>query len=260
MKPRPSLPPEDCYATRKKIEYILHSLAQYRIKLGRPLHILDFGCGNATQLGQYVINDTDFYTGIDIHGPSLAYARDHFGGPTARFLDAIPPDETFDILIVSEVLEHLDAPGALLAATVTHHLRSHGIVFGSIPHGYGLTEIEKYIDQKLHLYPMFRAIFRFMHRVMKRNAPRVLNQPPYNYNSGHVQFFTRKQLQAVAAEAGLELAELRNGSLMGADLSGATILRPRFMIRLNTWIADYLPSWAAATWFFRLEFRQKEQR
>ena len=249
----PEIPPEDAYATAKKIRFMQDRLGHLRETLGRPLRILDFGCGNAVQMGQYLINGTDLYVGVDMHEPSLAYARTRFGGMAARFVDRAPEEMRFDVLIVSEVLEHLDDPGTVLAALVSKHLESNGVVLGSVPNGYGLTEIEKYIDQKLGLYRGLRACVRQVRKCTGRGEPKKTAELPYNHESGHVQLFTRNKLRTVAATAGLELAELRKGTVMGADLSGVTLLRPRFMIRFNTWIADYVPYWAAASWFFRLE-------
>lgn len=249
----PELPPEDVYATAKKVRFMRDRLAGLREALGRPLRILDFGCGNAVQMGRYLINGTDTYVGVDTHEPSLVYARAHFGGQKARFLDRPPEEEKFDVLVVSEILEHLDDPGRVLAGLVSQHLASGGVVLGSVPNGYGLTEIEKYIDQNLGLYRGLRAGVRSMRALLGRRDRQRTTQAPYNYDSGHVQFFTRSKLRAAAAAAGLALTELRNGSLMGADLSGVTVLRPGFMIRFNTWVADYVPHWAAATWFFRLD-------
>lgn len=249
----PELPPEDVYATAKKIRFMRDRLAGLREALGRPLRILDFGCGNAVEMGQYLINGTDSYVGVDMHEPSLAYAREHFGGPAAQFVDRAPEGQTFDVVVVSEVLEHLDDPGAVLAALVSGHLAPDGVVLGSVPNGYGLTEIEKYIDKKLCLYPVLQACVRQVRKFTGRGEPKKIARLPYNHESGHVQFFTKRKLRAVAAAAGLDLAELRKGTVMGADLSGATFLRPQFMIGINTWAADYVPYWAAATWFFRLE-------
>ena len=249
----PELPPEDVYATAKKIRFVRNRLARLREALGRPLRILDFGCGNAVQMGQYLINGTDLYVGVDMHEPSLAYARAHFGGMAARFVARAPEESRFDVLIVSEVLEHLDDPGAELGALVLKHLESDGVVLGSVPNGYGLTEIEKYIDKKLRLYRGLRACVHQVRRCTSHGEPQKATELPYNHDSGHVQFFTRSKLRMVAATAGLELVELRKGTVLGADLSGVTLLRPQFMIQFNTWVADYVPYWAAATWFFRLE-------
>jgi len=242
------LPPEDVYATVKKIRFVLERVERYRRDVNPNPRILDFGCGNATALGKYVINEGVDYLGVDMHVPSLDYAREHFGGPNARFLTELPMDEQFDILLYSEVLEHLDDPAEVLRA---HRpvLRPGGIVLGSIPNGYGLTEIEKYVDRNLHLYQGLRWIWRRLGRGSQVTAAESL---PYNYASGHVQFFTQGRLKRIVRSAGYCLAELRNGSVMGADLSGTTFLRSQALIGLNTRLADYLPAWAAATWHFML--------
>ncbi len=242
------LPLEDVYATVKKIRFVLKHIERYRREVNPNPRVLDFGCGNAAALGQYVIGEGIDYLGVDLHLPSLDYAREHFGGPRARFQPELPSGEQFDIILYSEVLEHLDDPGAMLRA---HRpaLRSGGIVLGSIPNGYGLTEIEKYVDRKLHLYQALRWVWR---RLGRGSQVSDADLPPYNYASGHVQFFTSSALERVVKSAGYRLDEMRNGSVMGADLSGATFLRSKKLIDLNTRLADHLPAWAAATWHFQL--------
>lgn len=247
-QPLVELPAEDVFASTKKIRYVLDRIERYREVVDRPPRVLDFGCGNGVALSQYVISAGVDYIGVDMHRPSLDYARDHFGGGNARFLSGFPDSESFDILIYSEILEHLDDPGAVLRA---HRLalRPGGIVLGSIPNGYGLTEIEKYVDRKLRLYPMLRWFWRGIGFGSQREFD---NPIPYNHASGHVQFFTKRSLLRTAQSAGYRLVDLRNGSVMGADLSGATLLRPQTLRNLNTRLADYLPAWASATWHFTL--------
>lgn len=242
------LPPEDVYASTKKIRFVLERIARYRRAFNANPKVLDFGCGNGVALGQYVIGAGVDYVGVDMHAPSLDYARAHFGGPHARFLPEPPTDQRFDILMYSEVLEHLDDPVGVLRSHVPL-LAERGIVLGSIPNGYGLTEIEKYVDRKLHLYQGLRRVWRGLGRGSRGAAADPL---PYNYASGHVQFFTRGSLERTVRAAGYRLAELGNGSVMGADLSGTTFLRARPLIELNVRLADYLPAWAAATWHFQL--------
>jgi len=130
-------------------------------------------------------------------------------------------------------------------------LNDDGIIICTIPNGYGLTEIEKYVDKKLGLYQKIRWIVRLIRKIVKKERAKVeqLNIP-YNIESGHVQFFTIPKLNHVLNKADLSLKLIQNGSVMGADLSGVTILRSKSLIKLNTVIANYLPKWAAATWHF----------
>lgn len=243
------LPAEDVYATTKKIRYVLEWVRYYRQHINPTPRILDFGCGNGVALSQYLIALGVEYVGVDMHAESLAYARDNFGTPKATFLEDVPRDRPFDIIVYSEVLEHLDNPSDVLRSHVGL-LESEGLVIGSIPNGYGLTEIEKFVDRKLHLYPMIRWFWRRFSR-----RPRDLGElpsAPYNHASGHVQFFTVRSFELMAQRAGMKLLDIKNGSVMGADLSGVTFLRFRALIDLNTKIADFLPAWAAATWHFVL--------
>ena len=248
-----ALPPEDCSASAKKMAWFRARLDAFAADRGRPLSILDFGCGNAAQAGAFIINARDIYMGVDIHQPSLDHARANFGGPTARFVDAIPSNERFDVILASEVLEHLDDPDSVLAGLVRDHLAPEGRVLGSVPNGWGLTELEKKLDEALGLYGKLRAVLRAWRRFRKRGDPARAAAIPYNHENGHVQFFTQGQLRRVAASAGLKIAAMQNGSIMGADLSGVTLLRPGFMIRANVRAADFVPHWASATWFFEMQ-------
>lgn len=247
-----ALPSEDCYASAKKMAWFRTRLDAFAGEIGRPLSILDFGCGNAAQAGAFIINARDSYTGVDIHEPSLNHARAHFGGPKAQFVAAIPADMRFDVILASEVLEHLDDPDSVLAGLVRDHLAAGGRVLGSVPNGWGLTEIEKKLDEALGLYGKFRAVLRAWRRFRGQGDPARAAAIPYNHENGHVQFFTQGQLRRVAASAGLRIALMKNGSIMGADLSGVTLLRPGFMIRANVRVADFVPHWASATWFFEM--------
>ncbi|WP_179188299.1 class I SAM-dependent methyltransferase [Kiloniella majae] len=249
------MPQEDVYATRKKIIFVLEQLKIYAHQTPNPIKVLDFGCGNAADMGQFIIREGYDYCGLDIHEPSLTYAKTQFAAPHARFCTEIGPDEKFDVLILSEVLEHLTTPHEILSDLVHKHLNKGGIVIGSVPNGYGLTEIEKFINQRLGLYVAIRGIVRAIRFILGRpiqpNSPgKNADGLPYNHASGHVQFYTKPALRRVAQSAGLDYAAFQNGSLMGADLSGVTIFRIKPLIKLNTWIAKFLPAWAAATWHF----------
>jgi SAM-dependent methyltransferase len=245
----PVLPDEDVYATRKKIVFILERIERYRLAIKRNPRVLDFGCGNGASLGQFVIATGVDYLGVDMHEDSLDYARMNFGTSNARFLQDVPAGECFDIILYSEVLEHLPDPVAVLCAHMPL-LADDGIVLGSIPNGYGLTEIEKYVDRKLHIYTGCRRIWR----MVRPRCGGTLGDStlPYNHESGHVQFFTWPSFVRTVAAAGLAVAKHQNGSVMGADFTGATVLRFRPLIAINTAAADYLPAWAAATWHFEL--------
>jgi SAM-dependent methyltransferase len=245
----PPLPAEDIFGNVKKLRLILDEVAAHRRHLGRALRVLDFGCGNATAVGQYVIGPGVRYVGVDFHPPSLEYARAHFGGPDAEFFAAVPGG-TFDVILYADVLEHVPDPLAILSAHA-RQLAPDGIVIGSVPNGFGPCEIEKFVDRQLGLYPALRwvkhATLRFMGHAGTRPDP-----IPYNSDSGHIVFFTLPRLRRTIAEAGLHILRFGHGGFVGADLTGNTIFRsPRF-VDWNVRVSDRLPSWLVSTWYFVL--------
>jgi SAM-dependent methyltransferase len=244
------LPAEDIFGNTKKLKFILDAVASHRGRLKRDIAILDFGCGNATGVGQYLIGDGVRYVGVDFHEPSLTYAREHFGGPNVRFLDAVPPDMIFDIIVYSDLLEHVHDPLAILRAQ-TLQLAADGIVIGSVPNGYGPCEIEKFIDHSLRLYRMLRWVKRATLRLMGRE-PSKPSSVPYNSESGHVIFFTLRSLRRMVSAAGFRIVQFRHAGFVGADLTGSTIFSsPRF-VAWNVRISDRLPAWMVSAWHFVL--------
>lgn len=247
---RPALPAEDIFGNAKKIRFILPIIARLREKLGRDVSILDFGCGNALGVGQYLIGEGIDYLGVDFHEPSLSFAREQFGGPSAQFREDVPNDRVFDVIIYADVIEHVHDPLGLVKA-YAHQLTPIGIMIWSIPNGYGPCEIEKRIDKRLRLYQTLRSVKRAMRRESGQLAT-TLAPAPYNNDSGHVQFFTLGALRKLAAAAGFKIVQVAHGGFVGADLTGNTIFTSRRFIEWNIRVADRLPSWMVSNWYLVL--------
>ena len=104
-------------------------------------HVLDVGCGNGYTVGQFLARGCDV-VGIDLSESGLALARTRY--PQARF-ERISADrwilenlatEPFDIVVSTEVIEHLYAPREY-AAGCFYALRPGGRFICSTPyHGY----------------------------------------------------------------------------------------------------------------------------
>lgn len=248
---RPALPPEDIFGNTKKLRFILSVIEEHRVRLGRDVDILDFGCGNAAAVGRYLIGAGVRYVGVDFHEPSLSYARQHFGGPHAEFLAAMPANRAFDVIVYADVLEHVPDP----LGTVSAHLPSlapDGIMIGSVPNGYGPCETEKFIDRHLRLYQTLRFFKRAALRILGR-SPKDDKGIPYNHESGHVIFFTMQSLKKMVDAAGLRIALFAHGGFVGADLTGNTVFTSRRFVEWNIRAADRLPSWMVSTWYFVLQ-------
>lgn len=240
----PPLPAENIYGHTKKLKFLIENVER-ELQAKKTVTLLDFGCGNGSAVSQYLMLPGVHYYGVDIHEPSLAYAREHFGGPHSHFLDHVPPGVTFDLLVYSDNLEHLDDPAAFLREHATQ-LAPDGKVLGAIPNGYGPFEIENRIDR-------FFSIQQRINTLQSRLRPGTAapaESAPYNHESGHLQFFTQRTLRKVLSDAGLELVGFRKGAFAGASLSDRLLLRRLPLVNLNTRIADFLPASWVSTWYF----------
>lgn len=248
---RPPLPPEDIFGNTKKLRFILRAIEERRAKLKRDVHVLDFGCGNADGVGQYLVGEGIRYVGVDFHEPSLSYAREHFGGPGAEFLATVPTDRTFDVIVFADVLEHVPDPLAVVTEQA-RLLAPEGIMIGSVPNGYGPCETEKFIDRQLRLYQILRFFKRAALRLMGRPRKEIVPMP-YNHACGHIIFFTMRSLRRMVADAGFQIVRFAHGGFVGADLTANTIFASRRFVAWNIRVADRLPSWVVSTWYFVLQ-------
>jgi SAM-dependent methyltransferase len=249
------LPPENQYGHTKKLRFLIEEIGRHRAALGRPVTVLDFGCGNGSAVSQYLIREGVRYYGVDIHRPSLDYARAHFGGPAATFLDCVPDGVSFDVIVYADVLEHLADPAAVMRAHRAQ-LAADGIVIGAVPNGRGPFEIEQCIDHGLALSRLMAAASRARWRVRGRPPPEANATLPYHLESGHLIFFTRRSLRRAFTDAGLDIVGFSHGAFVGASVSGAFLGRIPVLLQWNVRIADRLPYWAVSTWYFTLQHRE----
>lgn len=105
---------------------------------GPNLRVLDLGCRTGALTEHYAGGNE--LTGVDVDRESLARARERLDIETvwADVEDGLPfDDETFDVVVAGELLEHLADPVATVAH-VRRVLRPGGRFVGSVPNAYRL--------------------------------------------------------------------------------------------------------------------------
>lgn len=240
------------YATipggRKKLKYLLSVLQ--RLKVTRPhVKVLDVGCGNGA-ITFAVASVGCEVVGVDVSESSIEHARESNRFVNARF-EAVPGDEfdledTYDLIICSEVLEHLYRPERLLK-TMVRHLKDDGFLFITIPNGYGPREIlgrtEKFLRERLNLG---KLIDEARSKVKMLDAATKCAVHTSNPDQDHVQKFTMKELTGLLRRAGLSAVERVNSIFIFSVL-----LRTKHgsVDDLDGRIADYLPHFMASGWY-----------
>ena len=106
-------------------------------RVGRGGRVLDLGCRTGALTRHYLEGNS--VVGVDVDREALAQAA-ALGVETvwADLDEALPfPDASFDIVVVAEILEHLQFPGRLVSEAA-RVLRPGGRIVGSVPNGYRL--------------------------------------------------------------------------------------------------------------------------
>ena len=238
---------ENLWGYRKRLRFVQDVIAEsFPHRPADSLRVLDVGCGNGSELALPLARLGFQVTGIDIHGPSIEHAR-QLGTDVANLnyvcgrveeLEAPP----YDVVILSEVLEHLSEPRKLLLAAI-EHLKKNGMIIVTVPNGYGEFEIDSWFFRVFRLQRIVDAV--------ARNSKQVTAATD-NHESGHVQFFTRGQLRRLFAECSLSVVREGVASFLAGPLVGHTLARSERFIEWNAVVTDKLPRVFASGWYFAL--------
>ena len=216
------------------------------------VRILDVGCGNGSQLALPLAQRGFQVTGIDIDARSIEHAQRLAKDlPSATFVCGDVAElkaGRFELVILSEVLEHMTEPRQLLTASA-EHLSADGVIIITVPNGYGEFEIDSRLFRLLRLQRLVDALAKSNREVVAATD---------NHESGHVQSFTRRRLRRLFAECGLTVFREGAASFLAGPFIGHTLARfPRF-IEWNSRVTDKLPLTFASGWYFALHPARSE--
>lgn len=248
--------PLELHGHRKKLLFFLNSLDMFcheRELVRADISILEVGCSNGRNISLPLAELGFLVTGVDIHLPSITWAQSHNTFSNARFIcqdfAQFSSDERFDVVVLSDILEHVDDPMKIVKLTMDH-LELGGMVLVCIPNGYGPYENEQ---RFLRFTRIDRALVVLMRGLKVLMGRQPMKQKEYNYDSGHVQFFRMRDLEMLANKSGLRIVNRANGSLFGGGITYALGILLPFIVNPSLRLADYLPPSWVTTWYFRLE-------
>jgi 2-polyprenyl-3-methyl-5-hydroxy-6-metoxy-1,4-benzoquinol methylase len=240
---------------RKRLRIIVELGEERSRKLGRRLRVLDVGCGNGSNslplasLGHHLL-------GIDISAESIQHAALKNSFPNARFLvhNLLEKslEKTFDLVLCSEVLEHLTNPEPLLLA-MARVLEPEGLLLITVPNGYGPREVLGRIEIGLNRNRSLQPFLTGFRRLLRMSsADEKCRMHTSNPDQDHVQKFTPGQLRRLIESGGLNITGWVN-SFWLLSLFGKAKAGTNFAARMDSWLADHMPKIFSSGWYLICE-------
>ena len=136
---------ENLWGYGRRLRFMLSAISEaFPDRPVGSIQVLDIGCGNGSCVAIPLAK-------VGFHGPSIESARKLAQGlQNFQFVCGVVEDLPLplaDVIILSEVLEHLNDPAALLRS-VLQRLQPGGLVLVTVPNGHGEFEI----DWKIYLF------------------------------------------------------------------------------------------------------------
>ncbi|TXC77127.1 class I SAM-dependent methyltransferase [Luteibaculum oceani] len=213
--------------------------------------VLDVGCGNGhisiglARLGCEV-------TGIDIDAQSIATANEHYGElANFKVLDVAElgkffSPEHFDLIVCSEVLEHLEQPTEMVKHLFPF-LSKTGKLIVTTPNGFGPREVTVTKPvQKLYKLGFGRIIAMVKRLMGYRGATAQSSNPDLT----HIQFFRKDELIEVVKQGGaLKLIEFGNANYVEKAFPQSLWHKSNMEKKAKDCLrADQLPNEKASGW------------
>ncbi len=236
----------------KRLGYILEKIETIQRK---PLNILEVGCGNGNICYQLAYEGHKV-KGIDLDEASIAYGNSHFKHENLHFEVKAAEDlingHTYDVIICSEVLEHLYQPLNVLK-TITRLLSDNGTLIVTTPNGIGPRELlvtRPFQWVKHHSRLLFKLI-TFIKKMMGYKGTTIQSS---SYSLEHVQFLHLKDLKKIAQECGLKITCISPACFIEKVFPFSLITKLSVRLQwMDCKIADLLPITMSSGFLITLE-------
>lgn len=238
-----------CHLAR--LEWIYNTIEQGRPK-NEKVKILDVGAGTGNITNPLGLIENSEVLGIDVHQPTLdiAIKANKFPNVSYRFQYLQDcPIESYDFIILTEVLEHIPGYEEILSYIGKNSKKSMKLLI-TVPNGRGPFEISM---QPLYLMRRM-GLNGFIWKVK-----RVLGKKePYsqNYDTPHVNFFTVRQMQRSCDKFGLKVSKVDKAYVLAPIIETYLPFIPlKTISKIDQKLANALPRFMTSGFYFTIEHK-----
>ena len=255
---------ENIYGNLRRSAYI-SELARGSIHKQKTTEILDLGCGTGINISIPLAKAGYRVVGIDLDLPSIQRARQLSEGITNIEFHCLDvrtwyPDQPFDVIVCSEVLEHLNNLLEFMQQ-VLRLLAPGGCLVVTVPNGYGWFEMEQAV---LRIFPRLNTLTdRLQHAWVRRfggadlKARHEWEWQPENYqrewttlakDGGHKQHFTVRRIRKLLESSGFTITNMTGRTFLAGNVLNNLLRDCDQFLEWNARIADRLPLWMCSGW------------
>lgn len=238
---------ENIYGYRKRLFWIIRQIENYRNRVNKPkdkVKVLEIGCGTGIMITIPLASAGYNVLGTDLDKKSIELANSVNPYRQARFVckDITELHSSYDIIILSEVLEHLKAPEELLSES-RNKLSEDGILIITVPNGYGWFELEQFLWDRLKVGYVIEAlkisdiVTEVKGRLIGKQRD-IRNFDGYVYpstlsSSPHVQRFTIGKIKGMAMRNGFSISDLDGSTLIAGKFSNLLLTGFEIPMKIN---------------------------
>lgn len=253
------------YKTHAPQQTIYGSLSRYQwIKsfLNKNQKIVDLGCGTGSMITIPLIEDGFDVLGVDLDEKSIKYGQNlllkkNINLHRLQCCDFRELNFSPDVVILSEVLEHIDNLQLnSLLQDIFEKISLGGIVLITVPNGYGAFELESFIWNKLKVGRVLEWLrldvcyIIFKNKLLGYNT--ILNVPSSLDSSPHVQRFTYYSLPRILKKFRFKVISKRGGSLISGPFSNLFFTGFKNIMKLNMILGNFIP-WFASDFYIAVK-------
>ncbi len=238
----------------KKLKFIFASIYRYASMQDKDienLHILEVGCGTGGIIFSLASLNCQLRA-IDINDSLVEYVQNQANQKKIKNLNVtidngytFDDGKIYDVVIASEVFEHVLEPSKLVA-NISKRMIEGSYLIVTVPNGYGPWELKNRISPLSYL----RRLNRLCH---------LLGKSPYVRPDGssHCQFYTKTRLVRLFSRYFLKLVHFAKSDSFFPIVRDFHI-KSSVLEKFDIMLADILPFWLTSGWYFVFEMKGRD--
>lgn len=248
---------ETVYGVKKRLNFMYGALSA-----SPDARILDVGCGSGELLSIPLARKGFSIIGLDSDDKSLEHGRSlaaelQLANVTFQPVVSMAYLEPADVVIASEVIEHVDRPDEFLAQ-LRERLLPGGLLLLTLPNGRGPFEVDQWLWRHNFLY-LPNLYYRLEGRAASMKARRGLSRSAAtcNEHDPHVNFFTLWRIEGLLSTSGFRILRFEPRTFIAGSFSSLFVqvltvagLRCRRLLAFNASVANHLPPRLSSGWMF----------